>query len=158
MACPFHNTCHASLHQYTPVETRKLWPWLQEFNFISTGKKKLLGAGIGGFGVENLETMKGQFEGMWPRCGVQRVLCCVWAGVLWQVGQWCAWWSKARGRTEARSPVWEACAISQSNASSMVVMEMERKTGIRALSKEELQGNGRLDVTAEKKGLRVASY
>lgn len=42
-------------------------------------KRKLLGAGTGGFGAENLETMKAQFEVMWLTCGVQRVLCCVWA-------------------------------------------------------------------------------
>lgn len=48
------------------------------------------------------------------------------------------WGSRAQGATEARSQVWEVCAVSWCTMMSAVV-EMERQAGIiRAFAKEEL--------------------
>lgn len=45
---------------------------------------------------------------------------------------------RAQGRAEARSPGWEAGAVTQGHMMSMVVVEIEVKTDIGVFAKEEL--------------------
>ena len=49
---------------------------------------------------------------------------------------------KAQERTEARSPVWEAGAISQGNVMSVAVVEMERKQALEPVQRKNCEETG----------------
>lgn len=136
VACPFHDTCRASLHRHIPVILRHVHGGsaFRGAVLFCAGRESC--SEQGECVAENLETLQasGTFG---PDVGCGGDHCSVCAGGFWDKrGSW------AQGETEARSLVWEVCAVRQGNRMTLVP-GVETRTGLRALSEEELQGNRR---------------
>lgn len=136
MACPFRDTCRASLLRHTPMILRHVHGGSAFRGAVLFRAGRESCSEQGECVAENLVTLQanGTFGPDVGRGGDHGSVC---AEGFWDKrGSW------ARGETEARSLVWEACAVRQRNRMTLVP-EVERRTGLRALSEEELQGNRR---------------